>query len=81
MGVSMAGITLAQAEAQLALWLAADAAVASGQSYAMGEKSLTLANAGEIRKNIDYWASWVNSLSQTGASTRTGPVVKGVTPV
>lgn len=81
MGVNMAGITLAQAQAQLALWLAADAAVASGQSYAMGEKSLTLANAGEIRKNIDYWASWVNSMSQTGASTRTGPVVRGVTPV
>jgi hypothetical protein len=80
MGVNMAGITLAQAQAQLALWLAADAAVASGQSYAMGEKSLTLANAGEIRKNIDYWASWVSSLSQTGASTRTGPVVRGVTP-
>jgi hypothetical protein len=81
MGVNMAGITLAQAQAQLALWLAADAAVASGQSYAMGEKSLTLANAGEIRKNIDFWLSKCSSLSQTGASTRTGPVVRGATPV
>lgn len=77
----MAGITLTQASAQLALWLAADAAVASGQSYAMGEKSLTLANAGEIRKNIDFWEAKVKSLSLTGASTRQGPVLRGVTPV
>ena len=77
----MASITLAQAESQLTLWLAADAAVASGQSYSMGEKALTLANAGEIRKNIDFWLSKCSSLSQSGATTRTGPVVRGVTPV
>lgn len=70
-------ITLAQAEAQLALWLAADAAVASGQSYAMGDKSLTLANAGEIRQNIDYWESKASKLS----NSRTGPVIRGATPV
>lgn len=73
----MAGITLAQAQTQLSLWIAADAAVASGQSFALGDKSLTLANAGEIRKNIDYWDSKVNSLS----NSRTGPVVRGATPV
>lgn len=77
----MAGITLAQAAAQLALWLAADAAVASGQAYAMGEKSLTMANAAEIRKNIEFWNAKVQGLSMTNASTRTGPVVRGVTPV
>lgn len=77
----MAGITLAQATAQLALWLAADAAVASGQSYAMGEKTLTLANAGEIRKNIEFWNAKVQGLSMTNASARKGPVVRGATPV
>jgi len=77
----MAGITLAQATAQLALWLAADAAVASGQSYAMGEKTLTLANAGEIRKNIEFWNAKAQGLSMTSASRRTGPVIRGATPV
>ncbi len=77
----MAGITLAQATAQLALWLAADAAVASGQSYAMGDKSLTMANSGEIRKNIEFWNAKVQGLSLTGASARKGPVVRGATPV
>ena len=37
----MAGITLAQAEAKLAEWLAADTAVAAGQSYTIGGRSLT----------------------------------------
>jgi hypothetical protein len=59
----MAGITLTQAEAQLTAWLAADTAVASGQSYAIGGRSLTRANAGEIRENIDYWDAKVKKLS------------------
>ena len=71
----MAGITLAQAEAQLALWLAADAAVASGQSYTIGGRSLTRANAREIRENIDFWDARVQKLTRGGMS------IKGATPV
>ena len=41
----MAGITLAQAEAQLALWLTASEKVAKGQSYTIGDRSLTRADA------------------------------------
>ena len=37
----MAGVTLVQAEAQLALWVAASAAVASGQSYSIKDRSLS----------------------------------------
>lgn len=59
----MAGITLAQAETQLAAWLAADTAVALGQSYSVGARSLTRANAREIRENIDYWEGKVKKLS------------------
>lgn len=73
----MAGITLTQAEAQLAIWLAADTAVASGQAYTIGGRSLSRANASEIRNNIDYWDAKVQKLT-TG---RTGPTVRGVTPV
>lgn len=62
----MAGITKAQAETQLAAWLAADTAVASGQSYSIAGRSLTRANAREIRENITYWDAKVNSLSRGG---------------
>lgn len=60
----MAGITLAQAEARLADWLAADEAVATGQSYTIGGRTMTRANAAEIRKNISYWNDWVRRLSR-----------------
>ena len=60
----MAGITLAQAEAQLTLWLAADEAVASGQSYSIKDRSLTRADAKDISAKIDYWQGWVNRLSR-----------------
>lgn len=71
----MAGITLAQAEAKLAEWMAADTAVAGGQSYMIGGRSLTRANAAEIRKNIDYWNGHVERLSRGsrgGARVRYG---------
>ncbi len=74
----MAGITLANAEAQLALWLAADAAVATGQSYTIGSRSLTRANAREITAKIEYWDGKVNALSRGGSG---GMRVRGVTPV
>lgn len=69
----MAGITLAQAEAELALWLAADAAVSSNQSYSISSgggsgRQLTRADALEIRNNIDYWNGWCCRLSRGGIS-------------
>ena len=51
----MAGITLAQAEAQLALYLAAETAVLSGQSYEIAGRKLTRANLAEIQKGIEIW--------------------------
>ena len=51
----MAGITLAQAEAQLASWLAASTAVAGGQAYTIGGRSLTRADARSIQQQIDFW--------------------------
>jgi len=70
----MAGITLAQAQAKLTAWMAADAAVASGQSYTIGGRSLTRAQSAEIRNNIDYWEAKVKKL------TRGGLIIKGITP-
>lgn len=59
----MAGITLQQAETQLAAYLAAETAVLSGQAYTIGGRSLTRANLVDIRAGIDAWDSRVKQLS------------------
>lgn len=65
----MAGITLAQAEAQLALWIEADQAVARNQSYSINGRSLTRADAGEITEKIKFWETKAVNL-QRGVSGR-----------
>jgi hypothetical protein len=62
----MAGINLAQAEAKLSTWMAAEDAVATSQSYSMGQRMLTRANLSEIRETIDYWEKKVQRLSRGG---------------
>jgi hypothetical protein len=62
----MAGITLDQAQAKLALWMAADDAVASGQAYEIQGRKLTRANAREISDQIEKWNQWVVRLSRGG---------------
>lgn len=74
----MAGITLAQAEAKLTLWMAADDAVASGQSYSIGGRSLSRADAKMIADNIDRWDAKVKQLS---ASTTGGIKIFSGVPV
>jgi hypothetical protein len=66
----MAGITLAQAQAKLDAWMAADDAVASGQSYSVGGRSLTRANAAEIRNNIEFWERKVQRLASGRGGVR-----------
>jgi len=69
----MAGLDLATAQAHLDQWIAADLAVATGQSYTIGGRSLTRANAAEISKKIDYWNRWVQRLSAgSGMAVRLG---------
>jgi hypothetical protein len=77
----MAGITLAQAEAQLTLWLAADTAVATGQAYTIGGRSLTRTNAKEIRENIIFWDSQVKRLATEASAAGSGIKIRGATPV
>jgi hypothetical protein len=60
----MAGITLAQAETQLTLYLAAESAVLTGQSYEIAGRKLTRAALGEIRNGITTWDARVKQLSQ-----------------
>lgn len=70
----MAGIELATAQTHLDLWLAADLAVADAQDYTIAGRSLTMADAEDIRKNITHWNSEVKRL------TRGGIRIRGATP-
>ena len=58
-------LTLTQAQTALDAWIAADLAVAKGQSYTMNGRSLTMANAKEIREQILYWERRVSAFEQT----------------
>lgn len=62
----MAGITLAQAEAQLASWLAASIAVAASQSYRIGDRMLTRADSEEVLRQVEYWDGKVKQLAALG---------------
>ena len=66
----MAGITSSQAQIQLDLWIAADTTVANGQSYSIGNRSLTRADAEEITSKIKFWSGLVTKLSRGGATAR-----------
>lgn len=68
-------ITLASAQTQLAAWLAASEALAQGQSYSMGGRSLSMANATEVREMINYWSGVEARLlhaANTGRNPRAG---------
>jgi hypothetical protein len=74
----MPGITLEQAAAQLALYLAAEAAVLTKQSYKIGERQLTLADLEAIQQGIKTWNDRVQSLTPVaGRSARSRTIVAG----
>jgi hypothetical protein len=69
----MAGITLTIAEAQLTQWLACLDAIATGQTYSIGGRSLTRANLADAKDQVEYWDRKVKRLSKTAG----GIPVKG----
>jgi len=73
----MAGITLAQAEAQLALYLTAEEKVLSGQSYELLGRRLTRANLADIQLGIKTWNDRVTTLS---AATTSGGRSRVIAP-
>ncbi|WP_425065609.1 DUF6148 family protein [Reyranella sp.] len=70
----MAGITLAQAQAQLDAWMAASTAVTTGQEYEIdtgsGRRRLKRADAAEIRQQISFWDGQVKSLTPAAVGGR-----------
>ena len=73
----MGAIDLDTAKKHLEMWLEAEEALATSQSYTIGTMSLTRANLAEVSKRIEYWQNKVNQLSKNGRRNR----VYGVIPM
>lgn len=63
----MAGITLAQAQAQLTAYLAAETAVLQGQAYEIAGRRMTRADLEAIQKGITAWNDRVSQLTVQAA--------------
>ncbi|MCE2910384.1 MAG: DUF6148 family protein [Burkholderiaceae bacterium] len=63
----MAGLTLAQAQAQLDAYLAAETAVLGGQEYEIGGRRLRRADLRSIQQGITLWNQRVQELSARGS--------------
>jgi len=75
----MAGITLVHAQTQLALYLAAEATVLTGQKYEIAGRSLQRADLGDIQIGINTWDARVKqlTLSAQGRNRTRTMVVRG----
>ncbi len=71
-------ITLAIAQARLTEYLAAEAAVLSGQEFEIRDRKFKHADLAEIREGIDYWNTKCLELGVKGS--RTGRRMRGGTP-
>ena len=71
----MAGITQAQAQAQLDAYLAAETAVLAGQSYEIAGRKLARADLDTIQKGIAIWNSRVVNLSKQAQGRSRGRTV------
>ena len=72
----MAGLTQAQAQTQLDLYLTAETKVLLGQEYEIGGRRLKRADLTAIREGIAYWNGQVQRLA-TGAGARTRGLTLG----
>lgn len=60
------GITLEMAQEHLEIWMEAEMMLTTHQSYKLGNRELTRADLGEIRKEIEYWNDKVENLQRKG---------------
>ncbi|WZL14726.1 head-tail adaptor [Vibrio phage vB_VpaM_XM1] len=54
--------TLQEAQQMLQTWIDAEKAVATGQSYKIGSRSLQRVNLSEIRKQINFWRNEIDRI-------------------
>ena len=69
-------ITIDAAKENLQIWLEAQKAVSTGQSYKIGTRSLTRASLKEINDMIKYWLNVIDQL-EAGVG-RGARVLRGV---
>jgi len=60
---AMSGITLAQAQAQLDAYLAAETAILSGQEYVIANRRMRRADLSAIQDGIKLWNERVQALT------------------
>ena len=70
-------MTLAEANEMLQLWIEAEKAVSTGQSYSIAGRSLTRVNMKEIREAQRYWESEIYRL-QNNVNSRGARVLRVV---
>lgn len=58
----MAAWMLIEAREHLAAWLRADKALATGQSYRIGNRTLERVDVDEVKERISFWKSEVAKL-------------------
>lgn len=73
----MASWTLEEAQSRLSMWLEAEEAVSTGQSYKVGSRAVTRANLKEIADRIKFWRNEVMRLENERG---TGVRVKRIVP-
>lgn len=71
----MAGITLEQAEARLAEYLAAESAVLSAQDWTLNGKRVTRADLAAIQAGIKLWDERAKALAGSAAGRSRSRVV------
>lgn len=71
-------MTVAEAQTHLDAWLAADLALSRGQSYAIGDRTLTRADWATVKEACSHWQGVVNNLNAEAAGN-TAPSVKTAT--
>ena len=66
----MSWISIEEAHSTLRMWLDAERAVATGQSYKIGTRSLTRANLADIRESIQFWRREIARLEAKHSGAR-----------
>ncbi len=72
------GSQLEIARHHLNAWLEAELELTTHQSYKIGSRSLTKADLGQIRKQIEFWQNRVAQLENTGKRGGRNRVVRVV---
>lgn len=62
--------TLQEAKDMLATWIEAEKAVATGQSYKIGARSVQRADISQIRKQIQFWRNEIAKLESNRKGAR-----------